>query len=78
MSEPILSTMISAVFTGSSVDRATFVCEDGSFGVRGQAKRDPALACSSRSCGKVKAPSPLRFAGALQRSRVSPIRRTPL
>jgi len=66
------------VVTEGTVGWATFGCGTGSFGVRGQAKRDPALARSARSAGTVKAPSPLRFAGALQRSRVSPILRTPL
>src|SRR5438093_11160293 len=60
-------------------------CGPGIFGVRGQAKRDPALARSAQGSGTVKTRSPLRFAGktelqvetcpcgqALQRSRVSP------
>ena len=65
-------------FTEGTLGWATFGCVAGNFGVRGQAKRDPALARSARCSGTLKAPSLLRFAGALQKSRVSFILRTPL
>ena len=64
--------------THRTVGWAKFSCGAGVFGVRGQAKRDPALARSGQGSSTVKAPSPLRFAGARQRFRVSPILRTPL
>ena len=38
----------------------------GTFGVRGQAKRDPALGLETQVGGDSKAPSSLRFAGAVQ------------
>ena len=64
--------------TAGTAGWATIGCGAGNFGVPGQANRDPAFARSGRSSGTVKAPSPLRFTGALQKSRVSPILRTPL
>jgi len=69
-----------ANLTEGTAGWATFGCDASNFsnfGVRGQAKRYPALARSARSSGTVKAPSPLRSAGALQKSRVSPILRNP-
>src|SRR5207248_9241265 len=63
-------------YTLSLHDALPICCRAGNFGVRGQAKRYPALARSARSSDTVKAPSSLRFAGALQRSRVSPDRKS--
>ena len=46
------------------MNRPRIACE--AFGLRGQAKRDPALAADAEVTGDPKAPSPLRSAGALQ------------
>ena len=43
-----------------------FAGAPGNFGLRGQAKRDPALALASQEPTNSKAPSPLRSAGAVQ------------
>ena len=71
-------TLLNDYHTDGTVGWATFGCGAGNFGVRGQAKRDPALARSARCSDTLKAPSPLRFAGALQKARVSSILRTAL
>ena len=47
------------------------------FGVRWQAQRDTALARLAKGWPGAKAPSSLRFAGAVHRARVSSMPRTP-
>src|SRR5437762_763277 len=56
---------VDRLITEGTVKWDTLGCGASIFGVRGQAKRDPALARWARTSSTVKAPSPLRFAGAL-------------
>ena len=52
---------------GLGSEMVVFARACGRYGVRGQAKRDPALPPPAAWVSQAKAPSPLRFAGALHK-----------